>query len=86
MPNSEEIEWFGSELAPDHFNQAHNGLTVDVLVETSSREHTIGWFDFNKHEWQFLCREVIGKFKWRYLSKKYDRWTPPERIKYLVEK
>lgn len=72
--NSDEL-WEPSTEFPCELSKAGNGFSVDVLVYSKKLDqHTIGWFDFKKMKWNFLCRESQGKFKWRYLNESIDKW------------
>jgi hypothetical protein len=71
----ENLDWIESTEFPEVLNPANNGLSVDVLVYCKKTdEHTIGWFNFNTMTWNFLCRESVGKFKWRYFQNNIDKW------------
>lgn len=60
---------------PEVLSPANNGLSVDVLIYSEEKDqHTVGWFDFNKMTWRFLCREPQPIFKWRYFNDKIDKY------------
>lgn len=75
MANKNDDPWNESKEFPKVLSNANNGFSVDVLVYSKkSDEHTVGWFNFNKMTWNFLCRENVGKFKWRYFDENLDKW------------
>lgn len=68
----QKIEWNTSKDFPE-LRDAENGLSVDVLIYSKTNdEHTIGWFNYNKMSWNFLCREGQGKFQWRNINPEHD--------------
>lgn len=71
-----DIEWNDPQDFPDVVSDAGNGFSIDVFVYCeSTNEHTVGWYDYTKNVWNFLCREPIGKrWKWRYLNESIDKW------------
>lgn len=74
MAKSSDVEWNESTEFPDELSKAENGFSVDVLVYSKkSDEHTVGWFNYNSMSWVFLCRQALGKFKWRYFDLKNDK-------------
>lgn len=59
---------------PEELNFAQSRFSVDVLAWSQKKDqHTIAWFDFHLHKWQFLCREFQGPFVWRYLNDETDK-------------
>lgn len=70
-----QIEWNDPEDFPDELNKAHNNFSVDVLIYSkSTKEHTIGWFDFKNMKWQYLCKEAQKGWKWRYFNNELDKY------------
>jgi len=69
-----KIDWNDQSDFPDEISKSKDHLSVDVLVyNKKTNEHTIGWFNFNVMTWNFLCRESMGKFKWRYFIDSIDK-------------
>jgi hypothetical protein len=62
----------GNDFQPqDHIPDvmSGNGFSVDVLIYCErTGDHTVGWFDYEKHVWNFLCREPVKDFVWRYFN------------------
>jgi len=74
MKSKNKSIFFSHKDFPSELNYAQSRFSVDVLVwNKKTEEHTIGWFDFQLMKWCFLCREVQGSFKWRYLSENIDK-------------
>lgn len=74
MITIDELDWTEHTEFPAELNEAGNGFSVDVLVYSSKTgEHTVGWFDFNKMSWRFLCRQAHGEFMWRHFNDKIDK-------------
>jgi hypothetical protein len=68
------MEFNDSSEHPEFVRHEGSSLSVDVLVYSKRKdEHTIGWYNFDTHNWHFLCREAVGKFEWRYFNKKTDK-------------
>lgn len=65
-----DLEQFNNEdQVPDVMNATGNGFSIDVLVYCKRTGlHTVGWFDYQKNVWAFLCREPVKDFQWRYFS------------------
>ena len=76
-----KIEFIPSTEFPDELNNAQNRFSVDVLIYSQAKdEHTVGWFDFQEMKWEFLCREELSPFKWRYFTDEHDRFEKEKRI------
>ena len=72
-------DWNPQTDTPDELNPAGNGFSVDVLIFCErTGEHTVGWFDYEKHVWNFLCREPVKDFKWRFFT---DDDKPKSKLK-----
>lgn len=75
--------WFNPKDTPDVMNPSGNGFSIDVLIYCErTGEHTVGWFDYDKHRWSFLANEPVRDFVWRYLDQTTDR---PHPVRELVE-
>lgn len=67
--------WHSQKDFPEVISDSNRGSSIDVLVYSKDvEEHTVGWFDFNKMTWMFLCREAVGRFKWRYFEDVTDKY------------
>lgn len=72
---SQKSKWVKSTEFPDELSPTGRGLSVDVLIYSKQTdEHTVGWYDFNVMTWRFLCREAVGRFKWRYFETEIDKY------------
>ncbi len=61
---------------PDVMRSSGDGFSIDVLIYCErTGDHTIGWFDYQKNVWNFLCREPVNDFVWRYFT---DHDKPPK--------
>ena len=69
-----EVQWFDPNEIPTERNEKQPIFSVDVLIYSeSTKERTVGWFDFKEIKWSFLCRESQKKWKWRYFNDKIDK-------------
>jgi len=59
---------------PGELSKAQNGLSIDVLIyDTKTKDHTVGWYDFNAMTWRFLSNEPHKQFVWRYFKDHIDK-------------
>lgn len=74
--NRNDMEWNDPDEFPEYFLPTNDRISIDVLIYCKFKgHHTIGWYNFNTMNWQFLCREVVvGKFKWRYFINEIDKY------------
>lgn len=68
-----EVQWHVPEEIPKDKNPNQPMFSEDVLIHTETDESSIGWYDYGKKDWQFLCREDVGEFKWRYINNFIDK-------------
>lgn len=68
------VEWFTDKDIPDVLSKSNERFSVDVLIYNPiTDENTIGWFDYLKEQWLFLCNEKNKNFNWRYINPKIDK-------------